>query len=571
MNLDHLRQKPFYLKDEAIRWVEDTLADLTVEEKIGQLFCLIGYTSDEEFLKNLAANVKIGGLMCRPMEAEEAVKTVGILQDNSRIPMLVAANLESGGTGIVREGTKLGSQMQVAATSDEAMAYKLGLVCGREGAAVGVNWGFSPVIDIDYNFRNPITNTRTYGSDPDRVRRMGLQYVKGLQENGVAASVKHFPGDGLDERDQHLATTINDMSCKEWDATYGELYRAHIDAGVLSVMIGHIMQPAYTRKLIPGIADHDILPASLSYELTTTLLKEQLGFKGLVVTDATTMAGMVIPLPREQAVPQTIAAGCDMFLFTRNLDEDYGYMKKGVETGIISPERLNDAVMKILAMKAALKLHLKKADGSIIPCLEDAQKVLGCEEHKAWARECADRSITLVKEEPGVLPISAERYKKVLLYGIENAGVEFFGKEKVSAVESFKQRLEQEGFEVDVFNPNKGLEGMMVPYSEVTAKYDLILYIANLATKSNQTAVRIEWAFPMGANIPFYVASVPTIFISVENPYHLLDVPRVRTYINTYGFSDTVLDSLINKLTGRSEFKGVSPVDPFCGKWDARL
>jgi beta-N-acetylhexosaminidase len=571
MDWNKLKEKPFYLNDEDISWVKSTLGDMNTDEKIGQLFCLIGYTSEEGYLKNLAANFKIGGLMCRPMAAAEAVDTVRILQETSRIPMLIAANLENGGAGIVKEGTKLGTQMQVAATDDEEMAYKLGLVCGREGSAVGANWGFSPVIDIDYNFRNPITNTRTFGSDPERVRRMGLQYVKGLQENGVAASIKHFPGDGLDERDQHLATTVNDMSCEEWDATYGEVFRAHIEAGAKTVMMGHIMQPAYTRKLKPGVADRDILPASLSYELTTTLLKEQLGFNGLVITDSTTMAGMVIPMPREQAVPQTIAAGCDMFLFTRNFDEDYGYMKKGVENGVISAERLDEAVTKILALKASLKLHSKKTDGTIAPNLENALQMLGNEEHQAWARECADRSITLVKEEEDVMPISPAKYKKVLLYGIETAGGGFFDKETKSAADTFKQRLEEEGFEVDVFNPNKAMEGRMLPYTSVTEKYDLILYIANLATKSNQTVVRIEWAFPMGANIPFYVASVPTIFISVENPYHLLDVPRVRTYINTYGFSDTVLDALMAKLTGRSDFKGISPVDPFCGKWDARI
>jgi beta-N-acetylhexosaminidase len=131
--------------------------------------------------------------------------------------------------------------------------------------------------------------------------------------------------------------------------------------------------------------------------------------------------------------------------------------------------------------------------------------------------------------------------------------------------------LVKEGFDVDQFDPNKGMEGMMTPYSAVTDKYDLIVYLCNMATKSNQTTVRIEWAMPMGANVPIYMTKVPTIFISVENPYHLLDVPRVRTFINTYNSTDTVLDALMDKLTGRSEFKGKSPVDAFCGMWDTKL
>jgi beta-N-acetylhexosaminidase len=444
------------------------------------------------------------------------------------------------------------------------------VVCGREGAAVGINWSFAPIIDIDYNFRNPITNSRTFGSDPARVRRMGVQYVRGIQEQGVAASIKHFPGDGVDERDQHLVTSINSLSCDEWDETFGEAYKASIEAGAMTVMIGHIMQPAYSRKFNPNIHDKDILPASLSYELTTKLLKEQLGFHGLVVTDATTMAGMVIPMPRAQAVPQAIAAGCDMFLFTRNLDEDFGYMRQGVKDGVIRQERLHEAVTKILALKAALKLPQKRDNGTLIPTLDNALTVLGTAEHKAWAKECADRSITLVKEEAGVLPISPDKFKKVLFYDIESEeGFAYFARKGMA--DMVQQRLAQEGFEIDRFDPNKGMEGMMTPFREITENYDLIIYLANLKTKSNQTIIRIEWAMPMGANVPVYMTSVPTIFISVENPYHLLDVPRVRTFINTYYSNDEAIDALLDKLMGRSAFKGTNPVDPFCGMWDTRL
>jgi beta-N-acetylhexosaminidase len=566
----NLKDKPFYLKDEDIEWVEKTLAEMTEDEKLGQLFCLVASANEPEFLKNLALNYKPGGIMCRPMSAAENIQNVRVLQENSKIPMLIAANLESGGNGIVKEGTKLGSQMQVAATDDDEMAYKLGTVCGREGAAVGANWAFAPIIDIDYNFRNPITNTRTLGSEPDRVRRMGVQYVKAVQQHGVAASIKHFPGDGVDERDQHLVTTINSFSCEEWDKTFGEVYKACIDAGAMTVMIGHIMQPAYTRKFNPEIKDRDILPASLSYEITTKLLKEQLGFNGLVVTDATTMAGMQMLMSRAEAVPLAIAAGCDMFLFTRNLDEDYRYMKKGIEEGIITQERLNEALTKILALKAALKLHKKKVEGTLLPIFDEAMKVLDNEEHKAWAKECADKAITIVKEEKSILPISPDNHKRVLFYGIESGEGYSYGV-RAGVIDQFKKLLEKEGFEVEQFDPAKGLEGRMRAFSDVEEKYDLIIYLANLATKSNQTTIRIEWAMPMGANVPVFMSVVPTIFISVENPYHLQDVPRVRTYINAYNSTDIVLEELVDKLMGRSEFKGTSPVDAFCGMWDTRL
>lgn len=564
----NLKGKPFYLNDNDISWVEGTIEKMTLDEKVAQLFCLISYGSDPDYLMNLSTKVKPGGLMCRPMPLTETQEVVSILQKNSKIPMLIAANLERGGNGVMNEGTSLGSPLAVAATDNDEVGTHLGTVCGREGAAVGVNWSFAPIIDIDYNFRNPITNVRTFGSDPERVKRMGVNYVKALQNEGLAASIKHFPGDGVDERDQHLVTSINDFSCEEWDDTFGAIYKECIDAGAKTVMIGHIMLPEYSRKLRPGIKDHEIMPATLAPELTTTLLKEKLGFNGLVVTDASSMAGFSIPMPREQSVPLTIAAGCDMFLFTKDMEEDFAFMKKGIENGLVTEQRLHEALTKILALKASLGLHEKQKEGNFIPegNFLDEHK----EEHVSWSKACADQSITLVKEEANVLPLTLDKYKKILVYTIESEEGFAYSVRK-GADQNIINALKEEGYEVDIYEPSEGLEGMMQSVQSVTENYDLILYIANMGTRSNQTAIRIEWAMPLGANVPIYMEEIPTVFISIENPYHLLDVPRVKTFINTYASTDTVLESLMEKLTGRSQFKGVSPIDAFCGKWDTKL
>jgi beta-N-acetylhexosaminidase len=282
------------------------------------------------------------------------------------------------------------------------------------------------------------------------------------------------------------------------------------------------------------------------------------------------MAGFGVPMPREKAVPQTIAAGCDMFLFTRNMDEDFKYMKQGVADGVITPERLNDALTRILGLKAALKLHKKQADGSLVPSVSSALEIVGNAEHKTWAVECADQAVTLVKDNQSILPISPEKHKRVLLYDIESSEG-FFGGSKTPIHETFTRLLAQEGFEVTRFDPSRGMEGLMQPSTAFTQNYDLILYLAKLGTKSNQTVVRIEWAMPMGVNVPIYMTSVPTIFISVENPYHLIDAPRVQTYINTYNSNDITMTALVDKLVGRSAFKGISPVDAFCGMWDTHL
>lgn len=561
-----LREAPFRLDGEALAWVEATLAGLSIDDKVGQLFCGIAMQMNADELDRTLATCRPGGVMFRPSTVAEAVDYHTLLNQRLPIPPLVAANLERGGNGIVAEGTSLGSPLAVAATGDVATASRLGEVCGREGAAVGANWSFAPIIDIDTNFRNPITNVRTFGSDPARVRAMGVAYVEAVQAHGVAASIKHFPGDGQDERDQHLVTSVNDLSVADWDATYGAAYAAAIEAGAMTVMIGHIMQPAYSRALRPGIADADILPASLAPELMGDLLRGRLGFNGLVVTDATTMAGFTIPMPRSRAVPTSIAAGADVFLFTRNLEEDYSFMRAGVDDGTITAGRLDCAVARVLGLKAALGLHRPRPALTV----EAALAVVGADEHQAWSRETADAAITLVKEEPGVLPLTPQRYRKVLYCPIEaDAGVGY--SVRVGACEDFRQALVDEGFDVEVFSPKNTFEGAVERTSNYVGVYDLVVYVANLATKSNQTTVRIEWAQPMGANCPHYLASIPTVFVSLENPYHLLDVPRVKTFVNAYASTPNSLRAVVDKLVGRSEFTGTSPVDPFCGRWDTRL
>jgi len=232
---------------------------------------------------------------------------------------------------------------------------------------------------------------------------------------------------------------------------------------------------------------------------------------------------------------------------------------------------LHDALTKILGLKAALKLHEKQRNGALIPSLDRAKAIVGSQEHQEWSAACADKAITLVKQENGVLPIHPSKYKRILYYDIEaEEGFAYSVRPGVAAL--VMNKLRAEGFEVDRFEPKPGIEGRLASQSDILEQYDLIIYLANMTTKSNQTVVRIEWQQPMGANVPVYMSSVPTLFISVENPYHLLDVPKVRTYINAYNSNDHVLHALIDKLMGRSSFKGTSPetLSAECGIRDCK-
>ena len=558
------KENPFYLTEEQVQWVESTYDSMSLEEKIGQLFCPIVFTKDEKELKELVETKHIGGMLYREGPGEELRQSHKILQDASRIPLLTASNLEYGGNGSAIEGTYYGREMLAAATGDVERAYQLGKVSCSEGAAVGVNWSFAPVVDLDLNYHNPITNVRTFGSNLQTVIDMGKAYIRGAKEEGVATSVKHFPGDGVDERDQHLVTSVNALSCKEWNESYGKIYKEMIEAGTLTVMAAHIALPAYEEYFDQKPCER-ILPATLSENLLKKLLREQLEFNGLIVTDATPMVGFCSAMDRATAVPLSIENGCDMFLFNRNMEEDFRLMREGYEKGILSDARLEEAVKRILATKAAMHLPEKQEKGQLVPDAS-ALDILNCETYDRWAKECADEGVTLVKDIQKLLPIDPKKHKRVLL---ELMG-DFPSNKRVC--ESFGRELEARGFEVTVYEP-EGFEVMEDSVESFKSRYDLIFYVGNIETASNKTVSRLNWhtMFGLGNNMPWMVHEMPALFVSVGNPYHLLDAPMIKTFVNGYCNSEYVIHAVVEKLCGDSEFKGKSPIDPFCGKPDLKL
>ena len=533
-----LKRKPFYLDDTAIEWVNNTLNGLTEDEKIGQLFFPIGFSTEKEYLNHLRS-LGIGGLFFRPGVAEEVQQTYEYMQRTSKVPLLTAANLEDGGNGSSIEGTAFGNQMAVAATNQTSDAYTLGKIASSEGKAVGVNFGFSPVVDLDLNFRNPITNVRTYGSDVERVIKNAKEYIQAFHDNGIMTSIKHFPGDGVDERDQHLLTSINSLSVDNWKKTFGKVYQELIDFGSKAVMVGHIAFPAYSG---------DEMPATLSPQLLQDLLRNELGFNGLTITDATPMVGFCSAMKRSEAVPYTIQAGCDMLLFNRVLEEDIQYMKDGLSKGILTKERLDEAVTRILATKASLGLHQTINHGTA-----------KFEDFREEQLDLADRSITLVKDTQNMLPLSVEKHKRVLLQLLGS----FDSNERV--LEKVKAELEKRDFEITVYEPETNFFdlGTVTSFSN---DYDAVLYVANIQNASNQTVTRVHWhtLFGLGNNLPWFTKEVLTMLLSFGNPYHLYDLPMVDTVINAYCNYDHFIEMAIKKVTGESSFKGVSPVNPFC-------
>ena len=310
-----LKAKPFCLSEEAIAWVNETIDSMTLDEKAGQLFVQMRKSLDEETVKNTLNKYHQGGLRWQGGDRFLVYDQNKLYQDNSRIPLLIAANCDNGGDGCLIDGTFVATAAEAAAGAGTKTAYDMGYVAGKEASSVGVNWMFNPCADIYMNWRNTIVNTRAFGDNADRVIENIRAYIDGIHQSNVACCCKHFPGDGVEERDQHLVLGVNDLSVEEWDASFRKVYQTMIDEGLESIMVGHIALPEMSRKLRPGIKDQEIMPATLAPELLTDLLRGEMGFNGVVITDASHMAGIACMEKREIAVPKAIASGCDMFCF----------------------------------------------------------------------------------------------------------------------------------------------------------------------------------------------------------------------------------------------------------------
>lgn len=572
----NLKEKPFYLNDEQLQWVNSTLASMTEDEKIGQLFINLTFQRDEDTITKLCQTYHIGGVRWQGGTLEEVYEQNRMFHEKSRIPVLIAANCESGGNGAVREGTFVATGAACAASRTTETVKEMARIGGKEAASVGCNWTFAPVCDVLSNWRNTIVNTRAFGDDPNQIIELSKVYMEEMKKQGLACAAKHFPGDGSEERDQHLVMGCNDLSCEDWDASFGKVYKALIEAGLPSIMVGHICQPAYSRKLRPGILDNEIMPATLAPELLQGLLRKQLGFNGLIITDASHMAGILNAAPRSKAVPGAIAAGCDMILFFNDPEEDISYIKQGLQDGVITPQRLEEALLRILGLKAMLGLHK----------LEFPQKgnlsVVGCPEHSRAALKAADESITLVKDTQHLLPVDPSSKKRVMLYFIESAPETLFdGPDPAKKI--LTEELESAGFEVTVPEDFYELEmkghspankwNMMRKFNreDFKAHFDLVIVAVHMKGYAQTNNVRVNYSLGHSHEIPWTVCEVPTLCVSLNYTNHLYDLPMMKTFINAYSPTREYLHELVKKITGQSPFKGQYNELVWCNRWETHL
>jgi beta-N-acetylhexosaminidase len=403
------------------QWLEKTLKKMSLREKLGQMLMVPffgGFASAEsaecrEVIRQVEEN-RAGGLILatargplgiRRSQVYPTAEIANELQRRAKIPLLIGADFESGARMRLEEGTAFPSAMAIAATGDLKCAYAAGKFTALEARAAGVHWIFAPDADINNNPDNPIINVRSFGESAHEVARYVEEFIRGVEENGALATAKHFPGHGNVSVDSHLALASVPGCRKELEENELVPFRAAIRAGVSSIMPGHLA--------VPALESDPNIPATVSYKILTDLLRREMNFRGLIVTDAMEMGGVTTLFPPGEAAVRAVEAGADVLLMPPVPDAAIAALEAAVETGRVSAGRIDESVRRILAAKARLEL-----DRARLVDIAKLNETFGRPEFEAQAQEMADWGVTLLRDSGRLLPLDATRPLRVLLVAL---------------------------------------------------------------------------------------------------------------------------------------------------------
>jgi beta-N-acetylhexosaminidase len=527
--------------DTRSEWVEQTLASLDLDRKLGQLLHPnIWPTNSPAALAELFGSIEPGGTFLHPGQTDAFRKTSLWLQERSTLPVLVSSDLESGAGHMIEDATAFPSMMSLAAADSERLAHEMGRAAAVEGRDCGVHWSFSPVVDINGNPHARGPNTHGLGDDTDRISRLSTAMIRGMQENGLCATAKHFPDGGFDDRDPHICTTINPLRMDQWFALSGRIYQEAIAQGVWSIMIGHTSLPAWD----PGDGQHiqHAPPACLSRRIVSDLLRDRMGFGGVIITDAMNMAGVTAWGPREEIVPASIQAGCDMILFA-SLKRDFQILKRAVERGRLTEARIDESVRRILALKEALGLP----QNQVLRTCTAAEH----EHFRQISEQIAARAITVVRDRQAQLPLTLGEGTRVLSYHLRTIPEE-------SQVDAIDDLLRARGVEVTRFDEAQrlGLRG-----ANALAEFDIVLLNAVVKPSWGTNLIRPGGVY-MRDVWPLIASHHPRlVFVSYGSPYHLYEMPNLPLMINAYSSDLDTQKAVLRVLTGERQATGQSPVD----------
>ncbi len=530
-------------------WVEETLASMSLAEKVGQL--IVGgapstYTPlDSESFKRIREEIErwhLGGYHAFRGDLYSASFLIRRMQEAARIPLLITADLEAG-TGLIFEGgTRFPRHMALAATGKPELARQAAAITAQEARLLGVHVNFAPVTDVNSNPENPIINIRSFGEDPESVGAMAAAYIEGIQSNGLLATAKHFPGHGDTAADSHLELATVDAPLEQLQRIDLIPFEKSIQAGVAAIMTAHLS--------VPALEPNPKLPATLSKRILSDLLRERMGFQGLIFTDAMNMAGVTSHYSVGEGAVRAIEAGADLVLFPVSVAKAHDGLLKAVRSGRLSKERIEASVRRILAAKARVGL-----DEYAPPDPSEIDAFVGSEKHREMAREMMEAAITVVRDEKSALPLRPGRNSTVLIFTMldskrrsESRGAAF-----LREFRDYHRRVVH--FEIDPDASDQEIR-LAIELSKRVGAVVTAAYIRVAAFKGEIDLAPSHLKLLEGLS----ALERPFAFVLFGSPYLLSSAPSLPSYVVAYDDYPAAEAAAVRILLGRSTRQGRLPI-----------
>jgi beta-N-acetylhexosaminidase len=542
--VSHNVLSPFEMKTSTL--VRSKLTSMSLRDKIAQM--VISSTIPENFdensseykkLKRLCTNTKIGGFIFFKGSSSDYARLSNALQQFSETPLLISSDFERGTGMRVTDGMLFPNNMAIGATGNYDLSYKMGLEIARESRLLGVQQNYAPVCDVNNNPKNPIINVRSFGEDPELVSKMSEGEIKGLQEGKVIATSKHFPGHGDTEIDSHQDLPVLNFDMDRLNKIELVPFKNAISKNVMSVMIAHLS--------FPELETRSHIPASLSNNIVNGLLIGNLGFKGLVVTDALNMKGITKYFSTSEVALMCVNAGIDLILMPIDEEATIKAIENAVNNGSITEDRIDRSVEKILKAKEWAGLFENRTVNE-----NDAYKLIHSDEADKLNQQIADESITLVKDDNNIIPLKSS-INKVLLINLSDGKDNINSDYLVLAAAQYFKNIKTLNISSDIISPEQSSE------INDAGSYDCVIIgiFAKIRFGTGKISILQSQIDIINSIIS---KNKNTAVISYGNPYLLSEFPDVPNYICAYGDADVSINSSLNAITGKIKIKGKLPV-----------
>lgn len=536
-------------------WVDATIEKMSIDEKVGQLLFTTyhgTYTATDSpayrQMLHCVNDLHAGGFIIitriTPLgiEKSQTYPTAVLnneLQANAKIPLLIGADFERGSGMRLDEGTSFPTQMALAAAGNPKDAYTMGKITAIEAREAGVHWIYAPVADINNNPENPIINTRSFGEDPARVSEFVSEYVRGVNENGGLATAKHFPGHGDTAADSHIDLPVITADRARLEELELVPFRAAIKAGVGSIMTGHLN--------VPSLEPDPSTPATLSHNILTGVLRDQLGFEGLVITDALDMGGITVRFAPGEAAVRAVLAGADALLMPPVPDAAFEALQEAAKSGRISKKRLDASVRRILEAKARLGL-----DKTRLVDLAALNTKFAPVKWQSEAQDISDRGITLLRDTPKRLPLDGAKPNRALLLA-------FYADPEPYPGEDLERELRKRFDSVTTLRADTRFVNATNLKLPPPDSYDVALLALFVRVSDRKGNVDVP---PEQAALAeqVYKTGKPVITLAFGSPYLIERFPQAETWLGAFGISDVAQISMARALFGEIPICGHLPV-----------